>query len=199
MTTVYISRHSKPLKLKGIDTELIPLDVDGEARAKKLSELFELNNIDVLYSSHYARCIDTAKYISSINDIMINIDNRLGERKYGINIPNNFEELQFRDWNYKVEEGESLNDVSLRIQDALLEILDANKDKKIMIVSHATAISAMLSKWCSVRLNDETKLIEIYFNDGLVFDGNWKAPELFKLEFNDKELISIKNIEVDYE
>ena len=159
----------------------------------------ELNNIDVLYSSHYARCIDTAKYIATKNDIMINIDSRLGERKYGINIPNNFEELQFRNWDYKVENGESLNDVSLRIQDALLEILDANKDKKIMIVSHATAISAMLSKWCSVRLNDETKLIEIYFNNELVFDGNWKTPELFKLEFDDKALVSIKNIEVDYE
>ena len=199
MTIVYIARHSKPLKIENLETKEYPLSDEGKLRARKLSEISELNNIDVLYSSDYLRAKETAKYIAERNNILLNVDYRFGERKFGISIPSNFEELQFRDWDYKAEEGESLNEVTLRIQQALLEILDANKDKKIMIVSHATAISAMLSKWCSVRLNDETKLIEIYFNDGLVFDGNWKAPELFKLEFNDKELISIKNIEVDYE
>ena len=187
------------LKLGELLTEEWPLSDNGKLKAQKLSSLLELKNMDNIYSSNYKRAIETAEIIADINNISINIDSRLGERKYGINIPNNFEELQFRDWDYKVEEGESLNDVSLRIQDALFEMLDTNKDKRIMIVSHATAISAMLSKWCSVRLNSVTKLVEIYFNNELVFDGNWKAPELFKLEFNDKELISIKNIEVDYE
>jgi hypothetical protein len=32
----------------------------------------------------------------------------------------------------------------------------------------------------------------------MIFDGNWGAPELFRLEFEDNELIDIRNIEVDY-
>ena len=199
MTIVYISRHSKPLKIKELETDKWPLSDEGEIRAKKLSELSELSEIDSIYSSNYLRAISTAKYVADTNNILLNVDSRFGERKFGTNVPDNFEELQFKDWDYKMYDGESLNEVSLRMNEVLSEVLDSNKDKKIMIVSHATAISAMLDKWCSVRLNEETKLIEIYFNGNLVFDGSWNAPELFKLEFDNNELISIKNIEVDYE
>ena len=53
----------------------------------------------------------------------------------------------------------------------------------------------MLKKWCDIKLNEETKLIEIYFNNELVFDGNWGCPELFKLEFDDNNnLINIENV-----
>ena len=39
-----------------------------------------------------------------------------------------------------------------------------------------------------------TDKIEIYFDNKLAFDGNWQCPELFKLEFEDDNLISIENI-----
>ena len=53
----------------------------------------------------------------------------------------------------------------------------------------------MLKTWCNVILNENTKLIEFYFNNNLVFDGNWNCPELFKLEFSEKDnLVSINNI-----
>ena len=52
----------------------------------------------------------------------------------------------------------------------------------------------MLKTWCNILLNEETKLIELYFNDKLVFDGNWNCPELFELEFDNNNLISISNI-----
>ena len=141
----------------------------------------------------------TAKYIAKKNNILLNVDERLGERKFGVNdmseLPQTFFEDQFRDWDYKLPNGESANDVSKRMNEVLSEILENNKDKKIAIVSHGTAISTMLHKWCDIKLNEEKKLIEIYFNDKLVFDGNWGCPELFKLEFDDNNnLISIKNI-----
>lgn len=94
-----------------------------------------------------------------------------------------------------MDNGESANDVFKRINEVILEILNNNKNKKIAIISHGTAISIMLSKWCDVKLNEDTKLIEIYFKDKLVFDGNWKCPELFRLEFDDQNnLMDIKNI-----
>lgn len=74
------------------------------------------------------------------------------------------------------------------------DILSNNKNKNIAIVSHGTAISTMLKKWCDIVLNEDTKLIEIYFKDKLVFDGNWQCPELFKLVFDDTSLISIENV-----
>ena len=140
----------------------------------------------------------TAKYIAEKNNISLNVDERFGERKFGVNdmkeLPVNFFEEQFRNWDYKLPKGESANEVSKRMNEALSEILDNNVDKKIAIISHGTAISTMLKKWCDIRLNEETKLIEIYFNNKLVFDGNWKCPELFKLEFDDNKLINIENV-----
>ena len=194
MTIVYISRHSQPFRkflgeykvneIEQIRNEKNLLSVDGEKYAEQMSNLPELLKVEILYSSHYVRAMSTAKYIAEKNNIILNVDERLGERRFGVNnmseLPSTFFEDQFRNWDYKLTNGESV---------------DVNRDKKIAIISHGTAISAMLKKWCNIKLNEETKLVEIYFNNELVFDGSWKCPELFKLEFDDNNnLISIKNI-----
>lgn len=207
-TIVYISRHSKPLKdlvetynakeSEQIRNEKNPLSVEGEDRALKMSMYQDLQDIDVIYSSHYVRTISTAKYIALNNHIKIKVDERFGERKFGLdgtmNLPDNYFENQFRNWDYKLPLGEALNEVADRMKSGFDDLLKANAGKKVMLVSHGTSLSAMFSKWCTVRLNEVTKLVEIYFKDRLVFDGNWDAPELFKLEFEDTELIDIKNI-----
>ncbi len=209
MTTIYLLRHSQPFrKLLGeynaneveqIRNEKNPLSVEGEKLAKELSEREELQNIDVIYSSHYVRTMCTAKYIAENNNIKLNVDERLGERKFGVDdmseLPKTYFEDQFRNWDYKLDNGESTNEVSKRMNEILLEILNDNKGKTIAVVSHGTAISTMLKTWCNVILNENTKLIEFYFNNNLVFDGNWNCPELFKLEFSEKDnLVSINNI-----
>ena len=195
MTKIYLLRHSQPFrKLLGeynssdveqVRNEKNVLSVYGEKLAREISERKELQNIDVIYSSHYVRAMCTAKYIAENNNIKLNVDERLGERKFGVNdiseLPSDFFEEQFRNWDYKLEKGESANEVSKRMNEVLLEIINNNKDKTIAIVSHGTAISAMLKTWCNILLNEETKLIELYFNDKLVFDGNWNCPELFEL------------------
>ena len=209
MTTIYLLRHSQPFRkllgeynvneIEQLRNEKNPLSVDGERLAKEMSEIEELQNIDAIYSSHYVRTMCTAKYIAENNNIKLNVEEILGERKFGVNdmseLPATFFEDQFRDWDYKLENGESANEVSKRMNEALNEILNKNQGSNIAIVSHGTAISTMVKTWCNVVLNEETKLIEFYFNDNLVFDGNWNCPELFKLEFDDNnKLISIKNI-----
>ncbi len=213
MTTVYIIRHSEPLrKLLGeynaeeteqIRNEKNPLSVNGEYKAKTISELEELQNVDVIYSSHYVRAMSTAKYIAEANNIDLNVDYRLGERKFGINdfskLPEDFFEHQMLDWNYKIDNGESLNEVRIRMIEIIMELLDKYKDKKIVVVSHGTALTTMLSKWCDIKLNEDKKLINYYFKGNLFYEGKWNAPELFKLEFDDElNLISIRNIKVTY-
>lgn len=90
LTQVYLIRHAEQLKIKNkivknensqITNEKIILSVAGEKEAEKISELEELKNIDILWSSNYARAIGTAKYIAEKNDIEINIDESFNERK----------------------------------------------------------------------------------------------------------------------
>lgn len=211
-TIVYITRHSKPfrdlignydvLEEEQIRNEKNPLSVEGEIRAHQMSLIDELKDVEILYSSHYVRAMSTAKYIATKNNIKLNVDYRFGERKFGVNsmseLPIDFFENQFKDWNYKIGNGECLNEVSIRMKDALLDLLKKVTGQTSMIVSHGTALSVMLKNWCELKLNEESKLVEIYFNNKLVFDGNWNAPELFKLTFEDNNLIDLKNIEIKY-
>lgn len=211
MTIVYVIRHSEPFRnllgdynaneLQQIRNEKNPLSCYGEYKAKILSDCNDLKDIDVLYSSHYVRAMSTAKYIAEANNINLNVDYRLGERKFGIKtwseLPEDFFEHQAIDWNYKIDDGESLNEVSIRMKEVLMEILHMYRGKKITIVSHGTALTTMLSSWCNIKFNMDTKEFNYYFKDKMFFNGKWGAPELFKLEFDDEnKLINIKNIDI---
>ena len=208
MNTVYLIRHSKPLKVNNefnndnlqIQNEKSSLSIEGENIAKEKLNNKEFDNIDILFSSNYVRAIQTAKYLSAKNNIEINIISDLGERKFGINswneLPENFERKQFLDENYKIGNGESQKEVRDRMYSTIIKILEENINKRIAIVSHATAISYLLKKWCDIQVVDD-KLI-YSFNNNIILDGYFNYCETFKLEFDDKnKIISIKNIKFD--
>ena len=199
MTTIYFMRHSEQLKVNNIENndslqlqnEKSPLTINGENIAKEKALNEELNNFDIVISSNYVRAVATAKYFT--ND-KINVIESFGERKFGINswneYPENFENKQHKDFNYKTPNGESLNMVIEREYKALDKILNEYKNKKILIVCHSTALASLLTKWCDVDFEGDYK-----FNGKSFFDGKWNYCETFKLVFNDnKELVSIEII-----
>lgn len=199
MKTIYFMRHSEPLKPININNndslqvqnEKWGLTVSGEKLAEKKSLLNEFANFDMVISSNYVRAISTAKYFTK--DTLF-IDENFGERKFGINswdeLPKNFGKKQFDDFNYKLPNGESINEVIEREYTSLINILNNYHDKKILIVGHATALASLLSKWCEINYTDGYK-----FNGKQFFDGKWNYCETFKLEFDDNnDLISIETI-----
>ena len=210
-TVIYIVRHSESFKnfydnynvleSAQIINEKNPLSVNGEKKALKLSGCSELQDIDIVYSSHYVRAMSTAKYIAECNNLKLNVDFRLGERRFGVKnmskLPVNFCFRQLEDWDYKILGGESLKQVSRRMRNVFMEILKRNLGSRIVIVSHSTAITTLFDNWCDIRINYATELAEIRYGNKLIFDGNWSAPELFKLEFDDLSLTSICNIKVE--
>ncbi len=204
MTEIYLMRHSEPFKIhKGIEDvkeSLIlsniktPLSVNGEYLADELSKKDEFQNLDVVWSSNYVRAMSTAKYFAYRNNLKVNVTDKLGERVHGISswseLPENFEEKQFNDHNFKIGNGESLNEVKDRMYKELLYLLNTYKNKKILLVSHATALTCLLSKWCKIEFLGDYK-----FNNEVIFDGNWNYCETFKLVFDDNNnLLSIENL-----
>lgn len=117
MTTIYLIRHSEPLKVNNsnskdtlqIQNEKQILSIEGERIAKETFDMNIFNDIACVYSSNYIRAISTAKYIAEKNNLEINIIDDLGERKFGISswneLPANFEKKQFLDENYKLGNG----------------------------------------------------------------------------------------------
>ena len=208
MTTIYLIRHSKPLKVNNtfnsdnlqIQNEKSSLSIEGEQIAQEKLNKNEFANIDVLFSSNYVRAIQTAKYLSAKNNLEINIISDLGERKFGIDswdqLPENFERKQFLDENYKIGDGESQKEVSNRMYSTIMKILDENKNKSIAIVSHATAISYLLKKWCDIQVIDDK--LRYSFNNNIILDGYFNYCETFKLVFDDNnKIINIENIKLD--
>ena len=154
-TIIYLIRHAETIAENGIrntneDSQMINekeiLSVYGEEQSKRLSENVELNNIDVIWSSSYTRAKATAKYIANNNNLPINLDSNLNERKLG-----NLKELgefmkdkktqdpsqeQLLDRKFKTSDGESAEDTRERMTEFFDRILKEYEGKKIAIVSH---------------------------------------------------------------
>jgi 2,3-bisphosphoglycerate-dependent phosphoglycerate mutase len=212
MTEVYLIRHSEKYRNFNniinddsfqLFNEKIILSINGEMLANKLANMEEMSNIDVVFASNYVRSIGTAKYIAYRNKIDVNIDKNFGERIYGINsvdgIMDNFNVKQWNDIDYKLPNGESRRDVTNRMYNALIRVINDYKNKRIAIVSHGTAISFLLDKWCDVFVNynnDNKMNTKIVFKNKIIFDNNISAPCVFKIVFDDNNIISIENINI---
>ena len=122
------------------------LSVYGEEQSKRLSENTELNNVDVIWSSSYTRAKATAKYIANNNNLPINLDSNLSERKLW-----NLKELgefmkdkktrdpsqeQLLDRKFKTSDGESTEETNQRMTKFFDRILKEYEGKKIAVVSH---------------------------------------------------------------
>ena len=208
MTTIYLIRHSKPMKVNNtfnsdslqIQNEKSSLSIEGERLAQEKLNKKEFDNIDVLFSSNFVRTIQTAKYLAAKNNIEINIISDLGERKFGINswdeLPENFERKQFLDENYKLGNGESQKDVRTRMYATIMNIINKYPNKRIAIVSHATAISYLLKTWCNATIVDDK--MRYSFNNKIILEGHINYCETIKLEFNNEnKLINIENIKIN--
>ena len=208
MTTIYLIRHSKPMKVNNtfnkdnlqLQNEKSSLSIEGEQIAKEKLNKKEFDDIDIIFSSNYVRTIQTAKYLSEKNNVEINIISDLGERKFGIDswneLPDNFERKQFLDENYKLNNGENQKEVRDRMYSVIMKILNKYPNKRIAIVSHGTAISYLLKKWCDVNIVDDK--LRYSFKNEIVLDGYLNYCETFKLVFDDEnKLIDIKNIKLD--
>lgn len=205
-TIVYLMRHSKPFKEhKGIanssDSVLLqnikyPLSIEGEKMALDFSHDKEFSEISEVWSSSYTRCMGTAKYFAYNNNLKVNIDDRLNERLHGVinsynEVPDDYEEHQLYDENYKLPNGENQKEVGDRMYNALIDIINNNKNKKVVIVSHCTSIIFLLKKLgCNIILNGNYS-----FNSNVFFNGIPNYLETFKLEFNDdNKLISVVKV-----
>jgi broad specificity phosphatase PhoE len=206
-TIFYLIRHAETVTENGIrntneDSQSINekeiLSVEGEEQAKRLSENKELQNLNVIWSSNYTRAKATAKYISNVNNLPLNLDSDLGERKLG-----NLKELgefmkdkatrdpsqeQLLDRTFRTSDGESAEQTRERMNKFFAKILKEYCGKRIAVVSHGGSIKFFLLNWCKV--NKDVKLV--YNNEKVL---NIKSPCLLKLIFNGNELIELEQIE----
>ena len=164
-TIIYLIRHAETIDENGIrntneDSQMINekeiLSVYGEEQSKKLSENTELNNIDVIWSSSYTRAKATAKYIANNNNLPINLDSSLSERKLG-----NLKEMgefmkdkstrdpsqeQLLDRKFKTSDGESAENTRQRMTEFFDRILKEYEGKRIAVITHRRFYKILFTK-----------------------------------------------------
>lgn len=202
MKELYLIRHSAPfVKIK--DRGRIPfsefsknmiLSVEGEKNASKLCNIQELSGVDAVYSSNSSRSIETAKYVAENNNLELIVDNRLNEREFGITyideLPKNFNYNQFRDENYKLENGESLKEVNERIYNLLNEVTG----ERIVFCIHGVMLMSYLQTICDVCFKDDK--FKVSFNGKEIMNGIMSNPDVFKIVFDNDRVIDIQRINV---
>ena len=208
MTTVYLIRHSTRLEHNYIEKYLTSddslvrnekdiLSVLGEKRAEILSYEDELSDIDRVYASKCVRTLQTAKYLIEKNDLTVTIDERLDERRVGKpndGIHPDWFVKQYENKDFNTEGGESQREVVLRFNEIMDEILTNNEDKRVAIFSHGYAICFYLFQYAKLEYIDLNKNVTITYKNEKILDVQLNAPEIFKLEFDKKDLIDIKQL-----
>lgn len=161
MVTIYLTRHGETKwnvenRLQGsMDS---PLTKKGIADAICLFERLKDVNFQAIYSSPSERALQTARYIKGEKDVPIDTIEELKELNFGdwegktkdeIALKHNPEYQNFwnrpHTYNHAPHKGEGLTDFKRRVETAVKKVISDNKNKTVLIVTHAVVIRAIMA------------------------------------------------------
>ena len=102
-----------------------------------------------------------------------------------------FARLQAKDFDFKLSGGESLNQTKKRMVEATKNVLMFEAGNRVAVVTHAVALTCLLSSWCEVGKNYDDEIILSYDGASIV-DGTFTTPMVFKVTFDG---MNVKNVE----
>lgn len=182
-TELYFVRHAaSDLSVK--DERVRPLSEQGQQDAQKLLQVFENVKIDHIYSSPYARAIDTVKYLAESHGKTITSRENLRERTIGrwIDDFQSYAYAQWKDFHYTIEHGESLHDVQARNIAEVERLLDQHENSTIIIGTHGTALGTVLN----------------YYDQDFGFEQFWamvdKMPYIMRMIFENNTFKSLEEL-----
>lgn len=147
MTALYLVRHAQPV-YQGYQEapELAPLSEKGRADSERLADFLQGKGIEQIYSSPYPRAVQTLEPLARRLGLPIELEPDLRERTVGSWVEDfsAFARRQWEDFDYRLEQGESLRQVQQRAVPALERLAQRSKGKTIAVGGHGTAISVLL-------------------------------------------------------
>lgn len=170
-----------------------PLSIEGEKASVKLVKKIDAS---IVYSSSYASSIGTAKYYASYKNIDVNINSFLNDLRIGDLGRRNIKMLRFmqeRDFDFKFNRGESLNDVNKRMNIAIDRIIKKNGNKDIVIFTQKSAITGYLLDKLEHGYNLDDRLV-LSFNERVIIDDNLSDVDIIKVVLEKGKVINCEVI-----
>ena len=188
MTEVYFIRHSLRDNAAYDDMD-VPLTAEGEKRALILADAFANVSIEQIFSSPFQRSVRTLNPLAHSKNLEIQLISDLRERNVGHEIADfwPFAKRQWKDFDYKLADGESLREVQNRNISALEKILATSKNQKVAIGTHGTSLSTILNFYQP----------DFQFQDFQSLAG--KMPYVIKMDFAENKYLTHQVIEIDYD
>lgn len=158
MTRLILVRHGQSeanLKNIGAGQRDYPLTELGHKQAERVADyLLAHHSIDCIYASDLSRAISTAKPTAERLGLPIHTDRRLREIDTGdwAGLPFDVRRSQYPEECRRLREdyshmrfpgGESIIEVYRRVVACVLQILEENEGKTVLIVAHAGALRAL--------------------------------------------------------
>jgi len=154
MKLIYLVRHghTEESELVCYRQNQVPLSAEGRKQAGRLEEYFADKKISAVYSSPYARAVQTAQLLMPGGDIrqenaLREIDMGLWQGRSFKEIkalwPEEYEERGQRPLDFRAPEGESFRECLRRAKEALLRICSQTEGDAV-VVSHSGVIRALL-------------------------------------------------------
>lgn len=180
-TNVYFVRHAHSIYTP--DEMERPLSEYGLKAVRIVTELLKNEAIDVVYSSPYKRAIQTVEEIARYYKKDIKVVDELKERRLSSKPVEDFEAAitkVWEDFDFAWEGGESSRQAQKRGVVAILNLLENNQGKNIVMGTHGNIMVLMMNHFDSQYHMDFWEKLEM--------------PDIYKLTFNKKELIEVRRI-----
>ena len=171
-----------------------PLSIDGEKAAVKAVKKIQAS---VIYASNYASAIASARYYSEFINETIYINSFLNDAKIGKIGNRNIKMLRFmqeRDFDFKFERGESMNETSNRLNLVINRIIKKHMNSNIVIYTHKRAIMAYLFKYLDKGYNLDDRLILTY-NEKVIIDDVENDVDIIKIEYEHGNIVDVDIID----
>ena len=170
-----------------------PLSIEGEKMAVKLVKKIKAN---IVYSSSYASSIASAKYFASVKKCNIVINSFLNDLRVGDLGNRNIQMLRFmqeRDFDFKFNHGESLNEVNKRMNIVVDRIIKKNGNKNMVIFTQKSAIMGYLLDKLEHGYNLDDRLV-LSFNERVIIDDNLSDVDIIKVDFEKGKVVNCEVI-----
>ncbi len=155
MTHLILIRHGETdwnIQGRWQGQEDVPLNQHGLQQAQQTAESLANTNIDAIYASDLTRAVDTAKPLSRLTGLPIQLDSRLREIHQGewqglliSEIQSRYSDLFKKRIDNPLEVappgGETVRQVWERVSQALNEIVQKHPNNTIAIISHGFVIA----------------------------------------------------------
>lgn len=174
----------------------LPIINNLKDTAKNIALLPLLFDVNAIYSSPNASNMLCAKTLAKRVNKDVYASDKFADERIGNLKKQNIKDVYFmqeHDFNIKLTDGESLNEVGKRVKSEIEHIANLSNLKKVVIFTHKRSFLGYLINVFSPSYTLEDNLV-IEYDDNVIYDNSKNDIDIYRLSFYNGSLENIKKI-----